>query len=181
MNRGATIKNSPKALAAREKEVKALYLLAAGASYVDIARQVGYYDQSGAKKACDRILDRREIEPNERFKKLQMIRYRALLLGVYARATAGEDEAFKNAIEAMKGMERVQGVIGSSGLSGGVNVNDAQVHVGDRIQVNQFTIPATEEGRARLADRLREIQAITSGVGEVDPDPPREAGSGLPG
>ena len=85
-------KNSPKrttsrALYARQREVKALELRLAGLHYNEIAKRLDYANRSSAYAAVIRVLDRREQEPAERVRHIELQRLERLLLTYWSRAT----------------------------------------------------------------------------------------------
>jgi hypothetical protein len=86
-------KNGPqrtnaRAINARQRELKALEMRMAGQpSYDLIAQALGYKGRSSAYRAVMRALDRREQEPAERVRSLELQRLERLLLTYWKRAT----------------------------------------------------------------------------------------------
>lgn len=84
-------KNGPqrtnaRAVNAREREVKALEMRMAGLPYSQIAAALGYRGRSSAYRAVIRVLDRREQEPAERVRNLELQRLERLLMAYWTRA-----------------------------------------------------------------------------------------------
>lgn len=85
-------KNGPqrtnaRALNARQRELKALEMRMAGQPYSRIAAALGYRGRSSAYTAVMRVLERREQEPAERVRLLELQRLERLLLTYWQRAT----------------------------------------------------------------------------------------------
>jgi hypothetical protein len=85
-------KNGPqrtnaRAMNARQRELKALEMRMGGHPYSAIAKALGYRSRSGAYEAVMRVLDRREQEPAERVRHLELQRLERLLLTYWKRAT----------------------------------------------------------------------------------------------
>lgn len=84
-------KNGPqrtnaRALTARQREVKALEMRMGGQPYSRIAKALGYRGRSSAYTAVMRVLDRREAEPAERVRNLELQRLERLLKAYWSRA-----------------------------------------------------------------------------------------------
>jgi hypothetical protein len=65
---------SPRRLKAKDKQLQALTLRKAGATYEQIAEAVGYRDKSGARKAVEAALRETLREPAEEVRELERMR-----------------------------------------------------------------------------------------------------------
>lgn len=84
-------KNGPqrtntRAMNARAREVKALEMRMSGLPYSQIAASLGYKGRSSAYSAVMRVLDRREQEPAEKVRNLELQRLERLLMAYWPRA-----------------------------------------------------------------------------------------------
>src|SRR5262245_50689943 len=80
--------NSARRVAAVEKQVQALQLRRAGASYRTIAGQLGYKTEQGAWKAVAAGLKKTIVEPAAEVRTLELDRLDRLLLSLWPQATA---------------------------------------------------------------------------------------------
>jgi len=76
-------------MGAVEQQRQALELRKAGASFEDIARQLGYASKSGAYKAVTTALRATIQQPADELRALEAARLDAMLLGIYADARKG--------------------------------------------------------------------------------------------
>lgn len=81
---------TPLNAAQAEKQRKALQLRIAGATFAEIAAQLGYADESGAYRLVDRALIETQRPPAEELRTLLTMRYERLLLALWPKATAGD-------------------------------------------------------------------------------------------
>lgn len=84
-------KNGPqrtnaRAMNARQRELQALELRMAGQPYSQIAKALGYRNRASAYSAVIRVLDRREAEPAERVRNMELQRLERLLQAYWKRA-----------------------------------------------------------------------------------------------
>lgn len=84
-------KNGPqrtnaRALTARRREMESLELRMSGLPYSQIAKKVGYRSRVSAYNAVIRVLDRREQEPAEKVRHLELQRLERLLMAYWPRA-----------------------------------------------------------------------------------------------
>lgn len=68
-----TSKTSPRLLDAKEKALKALALRKEGWPYEQIAKEIGYASESGARNAINRLLEKKEFEAVGEFRKLKLL------------------------------------------------------------------------------------------------------------
>jgi hypothetical protein len=91
----------PKKKITIDRDRQALDLRKAGASYDQIARQLGYFNRGGAFKAVARGLDTVKhlmVESAEDVRSLELTRLDALLLGIWQAATSGDVQAVTAAL-----------------------------------------------------------------------------------
>lgn len=69
-----TSKTSPAKISASQKARQALSLRQSGLTYAQIAERLGYGDESGARKAVEKLLARVEFEAVADYRKLQLMR-----------------------------------------------------------------------------------------------------------
>lgn len=77
----------PDAIAARQRAVQVVKLRTAGASFDQIAQQLGYANRSGPYKALQRVLHSSEHEAAEELRRVGLIRLEALLKQLWPIAT----------------------------------------------------------------------------------------------
>lgn len=102
-------------VALAEKEAQAINLRRAGASYEDIARQLGYADPSGAYRAVQRVLRRTIQEPADDLRTLEGQRIERLLMAVWPLALGREvrqaDGSMKREDPSLKAVEQARKLI----------------------------------------------------------------------
>ena len=105
-------KNStnPKAIAQAERVRSAIELRKAGASYQQIADQLGYSDPSGAYRAVSRGLNSLVKEPAEELRTVQYERLNHMLIALWPRVQQGELSAMDRALGIMDRMSRLFGI-----------------------------------------------------------------------
>ena len=67
-------KTSPAKVSASEKARQALVLRQSGLTYAQIAERLGYSDESGARKAVEKLLSRVEFEAVTDYRKIHLLR-----------------------------------------------------------------------------------------------------------
>src|SRR5690625_3765002 len=80
---------SPRRINAAEKRGRALELRKAGATYDQIANQVGYSNRGNAQRAVQNALREITAEPAREVRALELERLDAMLLGVWSQARTG--------------------------------------------------------------------------------------------
>jgi len=89
-------------LASHDRQLKALELRKAGASYAMIAEQLGYRSPSGAHKAVAAALKATLKEPAEAVRELEVLRLDAALLAIWRRVQSGDEKAIDRLLAIMK-------------------------------------------------------------------------------
>jgi hypothetical protein len=85
-----------------EKENKVAELRKAGFTYQRIAEEVGYKQASGASRALKRYIARREIEPDDDIRFLELDRLDRLQVALWPRAMKGDNQAVNTIIRIME-------------------------------------------------------------------------------
>lgn len=101
------IRTSPTAIRARERATRAVDLKKAGFTLQQIANELGYRSAQAAWYAITSALDRQELESVTDYRNLQRARLERLLMGLWSRATAGEDKAVQNALRIIEQLCRL--------------------------------------------------------------------------
>ena len=98
----AQSKTSPQRLTNGERQLKALDLRIAGATYEQIAERLGYAGRAAAYRGVQAILKRREQEPADELRKMEGERLDRLQLGLWNQAANGDREAIDRLLRLMK-------------------------------------------------------------------------------
>lgn len=96
-------------LVAKEKQRRALEMRKAGASYAQIAEQVGYSDASGARRAVVTAFQEITQEPTNELRTLQVERLNHLLMIVWAKINQGDETQIDRALRIMAQMDGLMG------------------------------------------------------------------------
>lgn len=96
---GTGSRTGPYALAAKARQVRALELRRNGASFDQIARDLGYGDRTGAHKAVLTALRDTLTEPAEAVRTLELARLDAMLEGIWPAAIAGDVQAIHTVLK----------------------------------------------------------------------------------
>ncbi|WP_435199553.1 hypothetical protein [Janibacter sp. GS2] len=101
-----------RAARAREKENQVVALRLEGKDFDAIAREVGYRDRSGAWKAYQKALTRREIatETHEDERRLELARLDELQASIFQAAQRGDLAAHDRVLKIMKHRDRLRGL-----------------------------------------------------------------------
>jgi len=93
----------------REREIRALELRAGGATCAEIAAQLGFRDESGARKAIDRATERARIGRVAEARSLANVRLEKLLAAVWDRALKGDVVCFREARRTVTAIAELSG------------------------------------------------------------------------
>jgi DNA-binding CsgD family transcriptional regulator len=129
MTRRAQSKTSGKRVLAREREEKALALRKAGASYSQIAKQLGV-TKNAAHKMVTRVLDRYAYKIADgvpAVRELEIQRLDMLLLGIWDRARRGDGSAIDRALKIMERRARLLGLDAPKEFKGEVGMSVADL------------------------------------------------------
>jgi len=95
---------------AHERQLKALNLRKSGLGYEKIAQQLGYADHSGAYRAVMAVLERREREPAERVRDLELERLDRMIEALWPRAEQGELAVMDRVLKIMERRAKYAGL-----------------------------------------------------------------------
>jgi hypothetical protein len=97
-------------MSSREKQKRAMALKLAGASYAQIAENIGYADASGAHKAVARGMKSSLQENAGELRKIHYGRLEHMLMLVWPAVNQGDSRAVNSALQVMDRMERLYGL-----------------------------------------------------------------------
>lgn len=103
-------KTSPRRIAARENQAKALNLRRAGCTFRQICDAVGYRSTNAAWHAVDRALMELVREPAEAVRRMELDRLDGLLRTFWPKAIAGEYPAADKVLQVMDRRARLLGL-----------------------------------------------------------------------
>lgn len=103
-------KHSPRRIKATEKQAHAVEMAKMGATYQEIADEVGYAGPSGAFKAVETALAKTLGAPVEAYRLVEIARLDAMLMGLWTKAVAGHLGAVDRVIKIMERRARFQGL-----------------------------------------------------------------------
>jgi|SRR5690625_1532125 len=101
---------SPRRIDANEKRVRAVELRKAGATYDQIAGQVGYSSRASAYRAIKKALDDAVSEPAKELVSMELERLDALQLGVWQQARTGHLGSIDRVLKIMERRARLLGL-----------------------------------------------------------------------
>ena len=104
----------------RERAVAALNLRRDGLPYREIAARLAYADESGARKAVSRLLDRVEAEGVAELRRLESERLDALMAGHWSAAIAGDTDAARIVLGVIDRRTKLLGLNAPTAVSVGV-------------------------------------------------------------
>ncbi|MDV7174229.1 hypothetical protein R4144_12755 [Gordonia amicalis] len=104
----------------RERALAALNLRRDGLPYREIAARLDYADESGARKAVSRLLDRTEAEGVAELRRLESERLDALMGGHWSAAIAGDTDAARIVLGVIDRRTKLFGLNAPIGVSVGV-------------------------------------------------------------
>ena len=97
-------------MSSKEKQKRAMALKLAGASYAQIADNLGYADSSGAYKAVSRGMKNSLQESAGALRKIHYGRLEHMLMLVWPAVNQGDSRAVNSALQVMDRMERLYGL-----------------------------------------------------------------------
>lgn len=101
---------TPKKISAVEKERQCLELRKAGATFEQIAKEVGYKFPSGAEKAIRRALKKTIQQPADDLRKLMILRLDRMLLAIWPSIQTGDTKAILAALKIEERRARLLGL-----------------------------------------------------------------------
>lgn len=103
-------RGSPEAIQRQANAVQAFELRKSGASFRQIAEQLGYADESGARKAVMALLKKQQVEAVEDYRKVELARLDAMLLAIAQQVRQGHLGAIDRALKIMERRARLLGL-----------------------------------------------------------------------
>jgi hypothetical protein len=94
----------------RERALAAIELRVQGHPYAHIAAELGYADESGARHAVTRNLDRREAESVHELRAVHSARLEAVLLAFWPTAQGGDTDAARIVLRTLDSLGRLYGL-----------------------------------------------------------------------
>lgn len=133
-----------------QKQQKALRLRNLGASYDQIAEQMGYFDRSGARKAVKACLDRAEFEPVMEQRFIQSERLDMMVTRCLQAVLNGDLDQVRNVIAIEKRRAELWGLdatktIEVTGQDGGAIQTDLGQVLMDRLRSLSVSSESTSE------------------------------------
>ena len=102
--------NQSRRVAAHTRQLQALELRKAGATYQAIAEQLGYAHAKGAYKAVTSALKLTLREPADELRELEVARLDAMLLPLWRRVQSGDEKAVDRVLRIMERRARLLGL-----------------------------------------------------------------------
>ena len=124
------MRNQDQSIRAHERQLQALELRKAGASYEAIAERLGYADRSGAYRAVKAALTLTLREPAAELRSLEAERLDAMLLPLWRRVQTGDEKAVDRALRIMERRARLLGLDAPASVEvgGGSEVRVIHLH-----------------------------------------------------
>ena len=146
--------NNPVALSrqmsAGERTRRAMALKLAGASYAQIAQNLGYHDASGARKAVQRGMKSALHESASELKKIHYGRLEHMLMLLWPDVNQKDLSSMSAALSVMDRMERLYGLNAAEKVEIGSSSNTVILADGDKSSY----IKALEEAGKRVIDTV---------------------------
>lgn len=138
---------SPRRITAAEKRARALELRKAGATYDQIARQVGFSERGAAYRAVQTALLEITQEPAQEVRQLELERLDAMLLGLWPAARKGKEGAVDRVLRIMERRAKLLGL--DAPVKADVGVHQADPRDAELIEMINEALAAdsTREGR----------------------------------
>lgn len=151
---GALSINNPvplsRTMSVGEKTRRAMALKLAGASYAQIAQQLGYHDASGARKAVQRGMKSALQETAGELRKIHYGRLEHMLMLLWPEVNQRDLPAMSQALAVMDRMERLFGLNAAEKIEVGTGTNTVILADGDK----DSYIRALEEAGKRVLDTV---------------------------
>jgi len=100
----------PARIHAAERQARALELRKAGATFQQIADQLGYANRAAARNAVMRALQSIIGEPAQELRQLELERLDAMMLGLWPRARKGDEAAVDRVLKIMERRAKLLGL-----------------------------------------------------------------------
>jgi hypothetical protein len=163
----------------RDRALKAVELRIQGHPYAQIADRLGYADESGARHAVQRNLDRREAESIDEMRAVHSARLEGVLSAFWAAAVAGDTDAARIVLRTLDSLAKLFGLDAPSRVALGATVGDTVDFANEaaRLIESVASLGGTDDllrslpngaGHAVIAER--EQAALPVAVGWADDD-----------
>jgi len=126
---GNSSKRDVAKIAAQEKRAKALKLRAAGHTYEQIAKMVGYSDRGRAYHEMQIAIADITKEPAAQVIEFEKIRLDALLVSIWQQATSGDVRALDRVLKIMERRSALMGLDAPKRTETSVSAQDGAGHV----------------------------------------------------
>jgi hypothetical protein len=174
-------KTSPRRLEAHQKRARALELRKAGATFEQIAQQVGYSGRSKAYEAVQKALRDVTIDDAEEVLALELQRLDAMQMGLWGKARVGDVQAVNALLRIMDRRAKYLGLDDYESRMAAVAEQQVQVNqqlAGQIIQLmeavlGELQLPPEQDARARgvVVQQIERLQLIASPPpAGLDPD-----------
>lgn len=110
----------------RQRALAAVELRVQGHTYAHIAAQLGYADESGARHAVQRNLDRREAESIDELRAVHSARLEAVLLAFWAAAQGGDTDAARIVLRTLDSLAKLYALDAPTRVSVGPMISDVE-------------------------------------------------------
>ncbi|MDP7720757.1 hypothetical protein [Mycobacterium sp. TY814] len=110
----------------RQRAAQALELRTSGLTYAAIAAELKYSDESGPRKAVDRLLSRIECEGAEELRQLEGQRLDAMQRAIWPKACSGDMDAIRTALSIMGRRAKLLGLDAPTRVAVGTSPSDVE-------------------------------------------------------
>ncbi len=110
----------------RQRAAQALELRTSGMTYAAIAAELKYSDESGPRKAVDRLLSRVECEGAEELRQLEGQRLDAMQRAIWPQACSGDLDAIKTVLTIMARRAKLLGLDAPANVAVGPSVSSVE-------------------------------------------------------
>lgn len=110
----------------RQRAARALELRTSGMTYAAVAANLDYSDESGARKAVDRLLSRVEYEGAEELRRLEGQRLDAMQRAIWPQACSGDLDAIRTVLTIMGRRTKLLGLDAPTRVAVGPTVSDRE-------------------------------------------------------
>lgn len=159
--KGKSVSKGGGRILAKEKQRKALEMRKAGMPYQVIAEQLGYSDQSGARKAVLKAFGDIVQEPALEVRTLQVERLNHMLLTLWGKVQQGDERAIDTSLRVMDKLDRLMGTEAAQSI-------DVNVHQTGAILV----IDGSKDDFIRAAKQMAGLTGDGSNVPQTAIAPP---------
>jgi len=119
----------------RQRALAAVELRVQGLPYRRIAEQLGFADESGARRAVSRLLDRREAESVGELRAVHSERLEAVMAGHWPAALAGDTDAARIVLRALDSLAKLWGTNAPTRLAVGADDLSAEQFAEEAAQI----------------------------------------------